>query len=77
MTRIYLQYHADSPPIKLVWIKLRKYQNATGTFHFHPSSRHPNRHTDAQTCMTVAPDTLHLSTNFHHEALHSQKLHTF
>ena len=57
-----------TPPIKLVWLKLGKSQNATGTFHFHPSSRHPNRHTDAQTCMTVAPDTLQLSANFHPES---------
>ena len=53
------------PPIKLVLEKLIKCKNATGTFHFHPSYRHSNRHPDAQTCMTVAPDSLHLSTNFH------------
>ena len=53
------------PPIKLVMNKLIKSKNATGTFHFHPSSRHSNRHPDAQTCKTVAPDTLHLSTHFH------------
>ena len=27
--------------------------------------RHPDRHTYAPTCMTVAPDTLQLSTNYH------------
>ena len=53
------------PPIELVTNKLLKSKNATGTFYFHPSSRHTNRHPDAQTCMTVAPDTLHHSTNFH------------
>ena len=42
-------------PIKLVMNKLIKSKNATGTFHFHPSSRHSNRHPDAQTCMTIAP----------------------
>ena len=53
------------PPIKLVMNKLIKCKNATGTFHFHPSYRHSNRHPDTQTYMTVAPDTLHLSTYFH------------
>ena len=53
------------PPIKLVKRKPIKCKNATGTFYFHPSSRHSNRHPDVQTCMTVDPDTLHLSTNFH------------
>ena len=53
------------PPIKLVLNKLIKSKNATGTFHFHPSSRHSNRHPDTQTCVTVALDTLHLSINFH------------
>ena len=56
--------HYD-PPIELVTNKLLKSKNATGTFYFHPSSRHTNRHPDAQTCMTVAPDILHHSTNFH------------
>ena len=54
-----------TPQLILVQIKLRKDQNATGTFHFHPSYRHPDRHPDAPTCMMVALDTLQLSTNFH------------
>ena len=49
----------------LVLIKLRKGQNPICTFHFHPSYRYLDRHTDAPTCMTVAPDTLQLSTNFY------------
>ena len=60
-----LWYHAKTPPIELVMKKLIKSKNATGTFYLHSSSRHANRHLDAQTCMTVAPDTLHHSTNFH------------
>ena len=62
---VHLLYCAGTPPIKLVLEKLIKCKNATGTFHFHPSYRHSNRHPDAQTCMTVATDSLHLSTNFH------------
>ena len=54
-----------NPPIKLVTNKLIKSKNATGTFYLHPSFRHANRHPDMQTCMTVAPDTLHHFTNFH------------
>ena len=56
--------HQD-PPIELVMKKLIKSKNATGTFHFHPFFRHTNRYPDAQTWITVAPDTLHHSTNFH------------
>ena len=64
----YPQYTSSivlTSPLMLVKIKLEKGQNATGTFHFHPSYRHPDRYPDAATCMTVAPETLHLSTNFH------------
>ena len=53
------------PPIALVLRKPIKSKNATGTFYFHPSSRHTNRHPDAQTFMPVAPDTVHHSANFH------------
>ena len=53
------------PPINVSINKIKKGQNPICTFHFHPSYRHPDRQTDASTCMIVAPDTLQLSTKFH------------
>ena len=38
-----------TPPLELVAIKLKKGQNPICIFYFHPSYRHPDRHTDAPT----------------------------
>ena len=66
------------PQLMLVSIKLKKGQNPICTFHFHPLYRHPDRHTDAPTCMIVAPR--HSTTflpNFIPETLSIWKLHSF
>ena len=63
-----LQYTSSivlTSPNKVIMDKTKKMSNATGTFQFHPSLRQPKRHTEAQTCMPVAPDSLHLCSNFH------------
>ena len=60
----YLWYYAGIPLLVLSNNKIKKGQNPTCTYHLHPFYRHTNKHTDAPTCMTVAPDTLHLFTKF-------------
>ena len=51
-------------PINVSINKIKKGQNPICTFHFYPSCRHLDRHTDAPTCMTVVSDTLQLYTKF-------------
>ena len=53
-----------TPPINVSNNKIKKGQNPICTFHFHPSYRYLDRHTDAPTCMIVAPDTLQPFTKF-------------
>ena len=51
-------------PINVTRNKIKKGQNPICTFYFHPSYKHPDRHPDALTCVTVAPDYLQLFTKF-------------
>ena len=59
---VHPQYHADTP-INVSNNKIKKV-NHICTFHSYPSYRHPDRHTDAPTCMIVAPESLLLSAKF-------------
>ena len=68
---------ALTSPIRISINKIKKGQNPICTFYFNPSYRHPDRHKDASTCMTVAPDTLHLFTIFQPWNPTQSKLHSF